>query len=75
MERIVIEVDNQVANAWRNTPLEKRKRIGNELNVRIGKELLNYSKQEYLKFLDDLQEKMKERGLTEEILNDILNER
>ncbi len=74
MERIVIEVSPNVAKAWREAPENKRKQLGNETSVRIGKELLKGSKEEYLSFIDDLQQTMKERGLTQEILDDILNE-
>ncbi len=74
MERIVIEVSSNVARAWRKAPENKRKQLGNEVSVRIGKELLKGSKEEYLSFIGELQQTMKERGLTQEILDDILNE-
>ena len=74
MERIVIEVSPNVARAWRNAPAEKRRKLGNEAGIRIGKELLRNSKEEYLQYIDQLQKTMKERGLTQEILVEILNE-
>lgn len=74
MERIVIEVSSNVARAWRKASVDKRKRLGNEVSVRIGKELLKGSKEEYLRYISELQQTMKERGLTQEILNEILNE-
>jgi hypothetical protein len=74
MERIVIEVSPNVAKAWREAPDVKRKKLGNEVSVRIGKELLKGSKEEYLKYISELQQTMKERGLTQEILDEILNE-
>lgn len=74
MERIVIEVSPNVARAWRKASVDKRKRLGNEVSVRIGKELLKGSKEEYLRYISELQQTMKERGLTQEILNEILNE-
>ena len=74
MERIVIEVSPNVARAWRKASEDKRKMLGNEVSVRIGKELLKGSKEEYLKYIGELQQTMKERGLTQEILNEILNE-
>jgi hypothetical protein len=58
MERSVTEVE-PTCQRMEKTSLEKRKRIGNELNVRIGKELLNDSKQGYLKFLHDFKKKGK----------------
>ncbi len=74
MERIVIEVSPNVARAWRNAPDAKRKMLGNEVSVRIGQALLKGSKEEYLKYIQELQKSMKERGLTQEILDEILNE-
>lgn len=74
MDRITIEVDDRVAEMWRKTPVDKRKAIVNELNLRIGKELLQDSAEKYTQFLDELQSKMRERGLTEEKLNEILND-
>jgi hypothetical protein len=74
MERIVIEVSPNVARAWRSASDSKRKMLGNEVSVRIGKELLNGSKEEYIQYIRELQQTMKERGLTQELLNEILNE-
>lgn len=74
MERIVIEVSPNVARAWRNAPEDKRKMLGNEVSVRIGKALLEGSKEDYLRYIRELQQTMQERGLTEEILDEILNE-
>lgn len=74
MERIVIEVSPNVARAWRNLPESERTKLSNEVSARVGKELLKNSREEYLKFIDELQNKMQERGLTQEILDEILNE-
>ncbi len=74
MERIVIEVSPNVARAWRSASENKRKMLGNEVSVRIGKELLKGSKEEYIQYINELQQTMKERGLTQELLDEILNE-
>ncbi|GIL23923.1 MAG: hypothetical protein BroJett042_24360 [Bacteroidota bacterium] len=75
MERIVIEVDKEVAKAWRKSSADRKRAISNEINVRVARELLQNSKAEYLRFLDELQSNMRSRGLTEDVLNDILNEK
>jgi hypothetical protein len=72
MERIVLEVDDRVAKAWREAPSDKRRDITNKINVRIGKELLNYDKDDFKRYLDQLRNTMAERGLTQEVLDDIL---
>ncbi len=75
MERIVLEVDDRLAKAWWNASLEKRKEINNKMSVRIGKELFEYSKDDFRLYLNELRSKMAERGLTEETLDEILNEK
>ena len=74
MERIVLEVDDKVAKAWREAPSDKRRDIANKINIRIGKELFDYDKDSFIQYLDQLREKMAERGLTQEILDDILKD-
>ena len=74
MERIVLEVDDRLAKAWWNASLEKRKEINNKMSVRIGKELFEYSKDDFRQYLNELRGKMAERGMTEETLDEILNE-
>jgi hypothetical protein len=74
MERIVLEVDDRLAKAWREASLEKRKEINNKISVRIGKELFAYSKEDFQLYLNELRNKMTERGLTQEALDEILNE-
>jgi len=74
MERIVIEVEPKVALAWRRLSAARKKEISNKVGVRIGKEVFENSTDEYLAYLAELRSKMAERGLTQEILDDILNE-
>jgi len=74
MERIVLEVDDRVAKAWREAPSDKRRDITNKINLRIGKELFAYDKEGFVQYLDQLRDTMAERGLTQEILDDILKD-
>ncbi|MET4081827.1 hypothetical protein ABIB40_001778 [Pedobacter sp. UYP30] len=74
MERIVIEVEDEVAKRWNLSSRQMKDKVSQEINVRIAKELMADSKEEFKLFLSDLAGKMKKRGLTEEILNDILND-
>jgi hypothetical protein len=74
MERIVLEVDDRVAKAWREAPSDKRRDITNRINLRIGKELFAYDKEGFVQYLDQLRDTMAERGLTQEILDDILKD-
>lgn len=81
MERIVIEVDDRLAKAWRRASDKKRKDIGNKVNISLAKELMNppagrtgKAVKEYLSFLNELREEMAAKGLTQEELDEILND-
>ncbi|MCO5286284.1 MAG: hypothetical protein M9898_07725 [Chitinophagaceae bacterium] len=73
MERIVIEVDEDIARRWRYTSQQKRDKVSQQVNIILAKELTD-SKEEFLKYLEGLRSTMKERGLTEEILEEILKD-
>ena len=79
MERIVIEVDEKLAKAWRRASDKKKKEIGNKFNISLAKELMNPSlnkdNREYLEFLNELREEMSAKGLTQEELDEILNDK
>ena len=74
MERIILEVEPQVATAWKRLSPSRRKEIADKVSVRIGKEAMAHNKDEYVKFLQDLRSKMSQRGLTPEALEEILKE-
>jgi hypothetical protein len=79
MERIVIEVDERLARAWRKASDKKRKDIGNKFNLSLAKELMRQNEGEtdpktddYLRFLNGLRIDMSAKGLTSEELDKIL---
>ena len=73
MERIVIEVDEAVAKKQRLSSQKPKQKISAQINLTIARELTE-SKENLIQFLDELRAKMKDRGLTEENLQDILND-
>lgn len=73
MERIVIEVDDATAKKWRLSSQKRRNRVSQQVNITLAKELAD-SKEDFLQYLDELRNTMKERGLTEEILEEILKD-
>lgn len=73
MERIVINVDDDIARRWRLSSQKRKNRISQEINVKLAKELYD-SREEFLQFLDEIGKTMKERGLTEEALQEILKD-
>lgn len=72
MERIVIEVDEATGKKWGLAPAEFKKEISEKISESISKILNDTRKENFLAYLDEIGEKMKQRGLTEEALNDIL---
>ncbi|MFP5039591.1 hypothetical protein [Parasediminibacterium sp. JCM 36343] len=74
MERIVIEVDDNLAKAWQQSTDTKRKAFGNKINMALAKEFIGDSTQEYLAFLKQLRLEMKQKGLTQAELDKILND-
>ena len=72
MERIVIEVDEITGKKWRLSSQKQRKKFSQEINIRLAKELMADSKEEFKQYLDELGDTMKSRGLTEDILQEIL---
>lgn len=73
MERIVIEVDDDTAKKWRLSSQKRKNKVSQQVNITLAKELAD-SKEDFLRYLDELRTKMKERGLTEEILEKILKD-
>lgn len=74
MERIVFEVDERIAKAWREASYDKKKDIADKIRVGIGKELFEYDPAGLKVYLDQLRNTMAGRGLTQEILDDILDD-
>jgi uncharacterized protein (UPF0297 family) len=73
MEKITIEVSKSVANAW-NALEEKKKKEINELVSKIISTSERTKNVDYWERLREIRKNAEERGLTEDILNQILNE-
>ena len=70
MERIVLEVDGALARAWKNSSPALRSRYENKIS-----DLLRELKEaEFDKLLDKAGKIAEENGLTEEKLNQLLND-
>lgn len=74
MERIVLEVDDQVAKNWRYSSEKKRKQVNTTINKMLEIAFKRQEDADFIQFVKEVQDKAAERGLTEDILNDILNE-
>lgn len=75
MARIVIEVDEKLARSWRSATEEQRRKISNIIQASLAKEMYQKeSVEDYLDFLQRLRSEMKEKGLTQEELDQILTD-
>lgn len=73
MEKITIEVSESVANAW-NALEEKKKKEINDLVSKIISQSQQTKNVDYWERLRKIRKNAAEKGLTEDILNQILNE-
>jgi ferritin len=74
MERIVLEVDDQVAKNWRYSSEKKRQQVNDTINKMLEIAFERQEDADFIQFVKEVQDKAAERGLTEDILNNILNE-
>ena len=74
MERIVLEVDDNVAKAWRTASNKLKHEISSLLNKQIATIIDNKEEKDIILFLKELGQEMAEKGLTQDILDDILKD-
>jgi len=74
MERIVLEVDDQTAKAWRNTSAKLREQIGKNLELVLNDSLNKSKDANFELLLQEIRAEAAENGLTEEILAQLLND-
>ena len=74
MERIVLEVDDKVAKAWRTASVKLKQEIGGGMNQQIAAIIDKKEETDIIQFLNELRREMAEKGLTQEILDDILKD-
>lgn len=81
MERIVIQVDDAVARKWRSSSKELKEEVVQLISELISEQ--NYDdmtmpipqvKEGFVDYLDKLRDRMEQRGLTQEKLDDILRD-
>jgi hypothetical protein len=73
MERIVIEVDDATAKKWRIASSKFKKVISEKFADDINFITEKYKNENFSAALDEIGERLAKRGLTEEIVNEILN--
>ena len=74
MERIVLEVDDNVAKAWNTASVKLKQEINSIMNKQIAGIFDQKEEKDIIQFLDELRGEMAQKGLTQEILDDILKD-
>jgi len=74
MERIILEVDDQTAKAWRNTSVKLREKIGKNLEQVLNDSLNKSKEANFELLLQEIRNEAAKNGLTEEILAQLLSE-
>lgn len=72
-DAITISVDTETARLYQTATVDQKQKIQLLLNIWLKKTTVSIS--QHKQFLDDLSTRAKSRGLTPEILDDILNEK
>ncbi|MEO9020800.1 MAG: hypothetical protein ABI237_08825 [Ginsengibacter sp.] len=63
MERIILEVNNEVAEAWRNAPTQFKEELEKDLQLHIAKKIREAERNNFFELLDKVQKKTSDRGL------------
>lgn len=74
MERIVIEVDDATAKKWRDTSPEIKKGLGKKIEYLLERITYEIKIAHFDALLDKASDEAARNGLTEEILEKLLNE-
>lgn len=75
MERIVIEVGDTTAKKWQNASRETRGRLEKSFEKQIDILTRTAKENEFFSLLDKISDEAVKNGLTEEILEGLLNEK
>jgi FKBP-type peptidyl-prolyl cis-trans isomerase (trigger factor) len=73
MERIVLEVNDELARAWRNAPVQFRERVEKDLENQILEKIRQAEQENLFRFLDEVREEALHNGLTHDKLETLLN--
>jgi len=74
MERIVLEVDGSLAQAWRKVPVEVRQQFEKDIQTRLTEKIRLAEQDDFKKALRNLRSTAAKNGLTQEALENLLSE-
>jgi hypothetical protein len=74
MDRIVLEVNNKIAKAWREAPLQFREVFERDIEVLLSEKIREAEKDDFKQALNDMRKNATANGMTQEILEKLLSE-
>ncbi len=74
MERIILEVKPETAKKWRSSSSRLRKALIKLIEEQLDDVFKNQKETDSIRYFEELRNEMAEKGLTQEILDDILND-
>lgn len=74
MERIILEVDSATAEAWRRISPEVRRTMEKMFRIKMGILSEKDREESFEKLLEEARNEAMKNGLTEELLEKLLNE-
>ena len=74
MERIVLEVNSELAKAWRQSSVQLREQLEKDFELRAAEKIRKANESNFETALGQLRDKAATNGLTPEILEALLNE-
>ena len=74
MERIVLEVDEATARKWHSASRKLKAELSRFIEQQISVIMDTKSKADSIQYFNELRENMAQKGLTQEILDDILKD-
>lgn len=74
MERIVLEVNDELARAWRMAPRQFRERLEKDLESEILEKIRQAERENFFQLLQEVREEAWQNGLTHDKLESLLND-
>lgn len=74
MERIVLEVDSSTSKKWRAASIQLKTELSKLMEKQIAKLIDDNKGSDSIQYFNELRDEMAEKGLTQEVLDDILND-
>ncbi len=73
MERIVLEINDELARAWRNAPAQVREKLEKDFESQISEKIRQAERENLFRLISEVQDDAQKRGLSHDKLQGLLN--